>query len=227
MSRNQILLTSALVGLFGIGCASTPPVAPVQEAQRPALSTTAKTPEMNQMTPEMMQEAFKKAGTPGQEHAMLKMYVGTWNTVAKEYMPGSPEPRLTKGVAVLKPVLGGRQIEQVYTAVDKGEKFEGRGMLGYDNVAKKYVSTWVDTMITAQLRDEGVYDAAAKKLVFAGKVNCPVSGDLMETRSVLSAVENNSFTYEMFVKDPSGKEMKAVEVVYTKKGVKAVKPVVK
>ena len=82
--------------------------------------------------------AMKEASTPSEAHTALKAYVGTWKAEIKEWMPGNPEPRLTKGISINKLILGGRFLEQKYVSTAKGEKFEGQGIIGYDNLAKKY-----------------------------------------------------------------------------------------
>ena len=42
--------------------------------------------------------------------------------------------------------------------------FTGMAIEGYDNVKKKFVSSWIDNMGTMILNSEGTYDPAAQDL---------------------------------------------------------------
>lgn len=219
MIRIENTLLAAL--LLGVGCSTSTPTPNDPKDQRPAMATTAQTsaPSTPAMSPEQMMAAMKEASTPGEAHTMLKSYAGTWKASVKEWMPGNPEPRISKGISINKPILGGRFLEQKYTAMTKGEKFEGQGILGYDNLSKKYTSTWIDTMTTAQFSQEGTYDPAAKIITMKGSMVCPMTKKEMPAKTTMTLVDKNSYTFEMYANDPSsGKEFKALEIVYTKAG---------
>ena len=218
MIRIETTLLAAV--LVCVGCSSsTTPTPTDMKDQRPAMSTTAQPAPAPKMTQEQIMAAMKEASTPSEAHTALKAYVGTWKAEVKEWMPGNPEPRLTKGISINKLILGGRFLEQKYVSTAKGEKFEGQGIIGYDNLAKKYTSTWIDTMTTSQFIQDGTYDPSTKIIAMTGSMTCPMTKKDMPAKTTLSMVDKNSYTFEMFAKDPeTGKEFKALEIVYTKAG---------
>ena len=57
-----------------------------------------------------------------------------------------------------------------------GETFNGIGFIGYDNVSKKYVSTWMDTAGTGMMWSTGTMDASGKVLSMKATVNDPSTG---------------------------------------------------
>ena len=58
--------------------------------------------------------------------------------------------------------LGGRFLEERVQSSFMGQPFSGIGYTGYDNVKKKYVSTWMDNMGTMIMVMEGTPDPAGK-----------------------------------------------------------------
>src|SRR5215470_4588351 len=52
---------------------------------------------------------------------------------------------------------------------DVGLGIQGMAVEGYDNVKKKFVSSWIDNMGTAIMISEGTYDAGAKTLTYTAE----------------------------------------------------------
>ena len=102
------------------------------------------------------------AGTPGAAHKNLAGMEGTWTAKVKSWMsPGAP-PMENDGTSESKMALGGRFLEERVQSSFMGQPFSGIGYTGYDNVKKKYVSTWMDNMGTMIMVMEGTPDPAGK-----------------------------------------------------------------
>jgi hypothetical protein len=95
-----------------------------------------------------------------------------------------------------------------------GMPFEGRGVIGYDNVTKKYVGTWYDNMSTGIMRYEGEYDPAKKELVCHGDYVDAVTGETQQSTLISRFVSDDHHVFEMWGPDPSGKKVKWMEIVY-------------
>ena len=180
-------------------------------------SDTAKTAPP-QMTPEQqkMMEAWQKAGTPGPAHAQIATHAGTYDLSIKSWeAPGQP-PTIEKGTAHRAMILDGRVMAENMQSTNHGQPFTGHGMQGYDNVSGKYWGTWNDSMSTGVMVSEGSCDAngACK---FTGSWNDAVSKKKtiahMSTRWTSPTTE----VFEMSAPGPDGKEMKMMEITYTKK----------
>ncbi len=170
-----------------------------------------------QMDPQAMMEEFKKLATPGEPHRQLASLAGTWTTTTKEWMePGKP-PMESAGTAEMKPLLEGRYLQQEYSGSMMGDQpYHGIGISGYDNLTKKYVTTWIDSMGTGIFVMEGTASPDGKTITYKGQHPMP-GGESMTHRAVWKIHDSNSQTFEMYGTHPGGKEMKEMEIVYRRK----------
>ena len=184
-----------------------------------SLSTYAANQEAK-MDPKMMEmmKKYEAAGTPGEQHKVLKETVGSWKTTSQMWHSANAKPETTQGTAHFKMVLDGRWLQQDFSGKAMGKPFKGMGFLGYDNVKGKYVSYWFDSMSTGPMEAEGDYDAATKTLKDKGVMSSPVSPTKTEEmRSEWQMVSKNKMIFSMYGRQPAGgPEFKMMEVVYTK-----------
>lgn len=157
----------------------------------------------------------KEAGTPGAEHAVLNPMVGDWTVSSRHWMKRGAKPEKSTATSTLAWVLDGRFLKQKYKGDWAGQPFDGLGFLGYDKVKKEYVSVWMDSMSTGMSRSAGRYDTAARTIEDEGTFSCPVTGEKeMWFRSVWKIVNDNKLVFNMYTKDPEGKEFRSMELVY-------------
>jgi hypothetical protein len=167
-------------------------------------------------TEEMMKK-MEVAGTPGAPHKALDALVGEWNAEAKFWMTPDAPPSECKGTATVRSIHDGRFVQEEFSGDFMGQPFKGLGITGYDNMKKKYVSTWTDNMSTAIMTTEGTADSSGKKFTFHGKADCPITGEKDKvTKCILRIDSPTKHTFEMH--DPSlGDKSKTGEIVYTRK----------
>jgi len=172
-----------------------------------------------QMTPEQKaeMEAYMKAGTPGAPHQALASSAGSYDLKIKSWRePGGPAMEDT-GTATRAMALDGRVLVEEVNSSMMGTPFNGRGMTGYDNVTGKYWSTWNDTMSTGLMVSEGTCDAQAKTCAFTGGWNDPVKKARVKARMTTRWTSPTTEIFEMYGPGKDGKEMKMMEITYTKK----------
>lgn len=169
------------------------------------------------MDQQAMMEVWKKLAQPGEPHKLFASLAGSWTTQTKEWMePGKP-PLESAGTAETKMLLDGRFLYQEYHAQMMGQPFSGIGIDGYDNVTKKYVTAWIDTMGTGIFFMEGTASADGKTITLKGSHPEP-GGGKMSHRAVWKIQDSNNQTFEMYgTHGHGGKEMKFLEIVYTRK----------
>ena len=169
------------------------------------------------MTPEQKaeMEAYQKAGTPGPQHEALARQAGTYDMVVKSWY-GPPEPTVDKGTATRTMALGGRVLVEEVSSSMQGQPFTGHGMSGYDNVSGKYWSTWNDSMSTGLMTSEGTCDDAGS-CTFTGGWNDPVKKTRISSRMTSKWTSPTTEVFEMYAPGPDGKEMKMMEITYTKR----------
>lgn len=168
------------------------------------------------MDPQAMMELWKQVATPGEPHKLFTSLAGSWTTTSKEWMePGKP-PTESTGTAEMKMLLGGRFLYQEYNAQMMGQPFSGIGIDAYDNLTKKYVTAWIDSMGTGIFTMEGTASADGKTITLKGSHPEP-GGGRMTHRAVWTIKDANTQTFEMYGAHGKGKEMKMLEITYTRK----------
>lgn len=169
------------------------------------------------MDQQAMMELWQKLAQPGEPHKLFAGIAGNYTTHTKEWMePGKP-PVEADGTAESKMLLDGRFLYQEYHGSMMGQPFSGIGIDGYDNVTKKYVTAWIDTMGTGIFIMEGTASADGKTITLKGSHPEP-GGGKMSHRAVWKIIDNNSQTFEMYgTHGHGGKEMKFLEILYTRK----------
>lgn len=169
-----------------------------------------------QMDPQAMMEVYMKLATPGEPHKLFAGLAGSWTTQTKEWMePGKPPTEAT-GSADLKMLLGGRFLQQEYNSTMMGQPYTGMGITAYDNLRKKYVSTWIDSMGTGIFTMEGTASADGKTITLKGQHAEPGGGQ-MTHRAVWKIVDDHTQTFDMYGAHGHSKETKMMEIVYTRK----------
>ena len=172
------------------------------------------------MPPEM--EAMMKAAQPGEFHAKLKPLAGKWTFTTKFRMsPDQPWEEST-GKGEKKWAMGGRYLFEEVKAnpsekdAEMGGPFEGFGIIGYDNVSKKYFNVWADNMGTGIMTSTGTIDSSGKTITYTGEYNCPMIGREKTVKSIQKIVGDDKVVFEMYDKGPDGKEFMNLEVTYTR-----------
>jgi hypothetical protein len=166
-------------------------------------------------TPEQMMAIMAKYGTPGPEHAKLKTMEGAFDAdVTMQMMPDAP-PQTSKGKMKNTMILDGRYLMGEYEGEMMGQPFKGLVISGYDRYAKKYTSTWVDSMSTLAMNSEGTADDAGK-ITLKCTFDCPITQGKRTSKEVLTINSPDSHTMEMFDTGPDGKEFKSMTIKYTR-----------
>jgi hypothetical protein len=160
-------------------------------------------------------EAVMKAGTPGENHKKLDPIVGSWTFTIKMWMDPSKEPTESKGTCANKWIFDGRYIEETIKGDFGGMEFIGRGVIGYDNTQKKYVSTWIDSMSTGIMMTTGTASTDGKTFTFGGDEICPATEEKLKVRMVMKIISKDKHESEYY-QTRAGKESKTMHIVYSR-----------
>ncbi len=160
-------------------------------------------------------EMMQKAATPGDAHKKLEPVVGTFEAKVKMWMDPSKPPEESTGTSENTWVLGNRFVQMKYEGTMMGQPFSGMGFQGYDNVSKKYVGSWMDTMSTGMMTSTGTMTGNVMKAT--DTMSDPMSGKAMKTTSQVTVADNDHHTMEMWGPGPDGKNYKMMEITYTRK----------
>ncbi|MDR4463062.1 MAG: DUF1579 domain-containing protein [Nitrospira sp.] len=162
-----------------------------------------------------MMELWKQAATPGEPHKQFATLTGSWTTQTKEWMePGKP-PTESAGTAEMKMLLDGRFLYQEYHGQMMGQPFNGIGIDAYDNIRKKYVTAWIDTMGTGIFIMEGTASPDGKTITLKGSHPEPGGGQ-MSHRAIWTLIDADHQTFDMYGSHHGQKETKMMEITYTR-----------
>lgn len=187
------------------------PAQPGKKAEMPAMPAGFSEADM---------KACMEAGIPGPMHEHLKSGVGMWKGEMMHWMAPGTEPMKTEMTTTITSLMDGRFV-QIET---KGEMpgmgmFHGMGINGYDNVAQKFQSTWIDNMGSTMMVGTGELSSDKKTLTWEYTYTCPITKKAAKMREVETFTGKDTMKLEMFGADPkSGKEFKMMEGNFTRTG---------
>ena len=206
-SRFRILMVHALV-LGAVALVAT--AAPA--ADRPRKGTASSAAKAAPAPDPAMAEMLKLAA-PGAAHEKLKGMEGKWKAVQKSWSaPG--EPTVSEGVSENRMVMGGRFLEQRYTATSMGQPYEGYGLTGYDNRKGEYTMFWIDNLATSMMTGGGSLDAASGELTLMSTGEGP-DGKPTQFKLVTRMTDANHHVFTMYAV-VEGKEQLMMEIAYTR-----------
>ena len=179
--------------------------------------------------PQEMMKQMMEMSKLNENHKLLSEMNGNWNFAIKMWMNPDPnaKPQESKGSATRKDIMGGRYVMMDVTGKMqmpgedgkmKDMQFKGMGIEGYDNVKKKFVSSWIDNMGTGIQFSEGAYDPATKTFTYTSEVEM-MPGMKTPVREVIKVPDNNHMTLEWY-ENRGGQEKKTMEIAYTRAGKK-------
>ena len=221
MSRTK-LLSLTVVAACGLAACWTVLADPPKDAKKtdkPAAAAAA--PGEPQLPPGWTKEdfaAFIAAATPGKMHEHLKQDVGVWSGKNTMWPAPGADPIVTDATTTVTALYDGR----FFRADIKGEMpglgpYDGLMISGYDNVAKKFVATWIDNVSTTIAQGEGELSKDGKTLTWTFTCSCPLQEKPMKMRQVETVTGPGKKTLAMFGPEPkSGKEYKMMQIEMTK-----------
>ena len=110
------------------------------------------------------QDTFQPS-VPEKEHAFLQKFVGNWETSMAATF-GPDQPAVTCTGKITGKMLGGLWLVNEMESTMVGQTVKGLQTVGFDPQKKKYVGTWVDSMMnymwsyTGTVKDEELTLAA-------------------------------------------------------------------
>lgn len=172
---------------------------------------------MADMDKDAIMKAWMQAATLGENHKALARFVGDWEIGTKSWMDGPQSaPTVSKGTVETRWLMDGRWLIDKVTAEMMGQPFNGASLTGYDNVKKKYVGIWLDSMSTTMMTMEGNFVDPATLVMF-GRYDDPASGEHDRLQRFVTRIEGED-RHVMTIHELSGsvEGMLMMEIAYTR-----------
>ena len=161
-------------------------------------------------------EALMKAATLSPQQQYLTRRAGDWTFTWRIWMaPGQPPAEAT-GTMHAETSFGGRYLESHWAGELWGKPFQVRATDAWDDTANKFVSISVE-IGAGMAMAMGTCNDALTSCNYSGPFWQVANGQQNTFRSVITWNGDDSFTTEVFGKDPDGFEAKFVEIVATRK----------
>jgi len=164
-------------------------------------------------------EIYKRFASPGENHKFLDYFVGQWESSQKIWMEPGGEPLIRNQEISVESLFGGR-FTKAHIKI-KGEilgmSIEAFVITGYDNYKKQFASVTFGNSGTDFVLMYGTLDNTGKIRTDTGYVDDVVTGESVKLKGVTTLINNDTYTYEMFQTDSQGKELKYMEITYTRK----------
>jgi hypothetical protein len=163
------------------------------------------------------------AGMPGmpawtqltEEHAGLKKMVGDWTAESKFWIAPGQDPMVSKATASAKLIFGGRFLQMDYRGDMMGQPFNGLLHVGFDTIAKDFVSVWMDNMSPIVSVSRGPMKGGVIQL--AGRDPEWMTGKMQDAWMNIRWLNDDQYVLEMWGPAPDGTKQKGGEIVYTRK----------
>lgn len=142
---------------------------------------------------------------PEPEHEFLKKFAGTWKSNAECFM-GEGKPPMKTESTIKARMIGPFWVVSEIDGVAGGATVKAMQTIGFDADKKKYVGTWVDSMLGYLWHYEGTLDESGKKLVLETTgPNFMTGKGTSKFRDVYEFKDDDSVLATSFVQDENGK----------------------
>jgi len=167
---------------------------------------------------ELTPSTWSSLGKPGPSHRLLELFVGSWTTATR--MVSDPQASKQKhvGKSRISWILGNRFISEEFEGTMLDLSFQGIGIMGYDNGARRYSSVWADSISTALVSSSGRYFAEQNRFEFLGEVYDPLQSRTRSVRTTIDIVSNNEYVVSTYEPSATGDEVKTLEIRYERAG---------
>ena len=208
-----MVVVALLIGSVSLVAAQNPPPT-VRQAPKPkpkgAPAPAPPSPEQS------LENNWKAAATPGEEHKILAELAGRWKARVMVRVNPDRVSEESDGTSEGTMIMGGRYVQLIHKGTLNGQPFEGEMVIGYDNIAKKYVGQWIDNMGTSIVHYDGTFDKRLRRLFMGARFVDPMTRQPVKVRAITTFVDPNNWTYEEFSTPDGGKEWQSLKITFTK-----------
>ena len=162
-------------------------------------------------------KALDNAMNPGEAQKKLEPLVGSFDVKILTWVDPSKPPSESMAVAISKWELGDRYIQTMLAGFVAGEPFDAIGYAGYDNVAKKYVVTYMDSGSTGMEWYSGTMSPDGMSATLTATTHDAVTRKPEKVEMRLMQTPDGNHVMNLWKADKGGKMAKILEFQYTRK----------
>jgi hypothetical protein len=153
----------------------------------------------------------------GPEHKILKSLEGDYDAKVVFFTVDPKGPVEFAGTMTRTMILNENFLQESFKGKLPNGEFLGLGMIGYDSLKQKYVTTWFDNLQDSTAQMQGTYDAKTKTFTTTCE-DVDASGRKMKSRDVLRIVSDDEQVFQKWWEtDGPEKARKVIEITYTRR----------
>lgn len=154
---------------------------------------------------------------PEKEHEWLQQLAGEWDTHGKAETPPGQPPFECFGTETIRGI-GGLWIVAEGEAHAMGMTVTSQLTLGYDPVQKKFIGTWIDSMINHMWRYEGTLDETGTRLTLLTEgPNVMVPGATAKYKEILELKSKDEKRFTSYMQAEGGEWVKLMTATAKRK----------
>jgi len=183
-----------------------------------SVSAQEKNQEMTEEQKRMM-ELWKKYTFPCEQHKHIEYFVGEWQSIIKTWPEPGKEPNVRTQEIKVESFFDGRftRAHIKTEASDLGMLFETIVINGYDNYKQEFFSITLSKQRTDYYLTTGKLDETGKTRTDTAVRTDIFTGEQYRVKAITNIINQDKYTYEYYRIDPAGKEVKEMEITYTRK----------
>jgi hypothetical protein len=167
--------------------------------------------------PETLMGRVMKLAAPGEPHKELARHAGNWAVTWKVRQGPQAPWEEASGESRIEMALGGRFLVEDTSAQFGGVPWQGRMLLGYDNLKKRYVSAWIDSFGTGIVTFEGTADAVGKVITLEGEIADPLTPQGRPVKVVTAMLDGDRMAMKLWDTGPDGEMYQSMEASYQRR----------
>ncbi len=177
-----------------------------------------KNQEMSEEQKKMM-ESWKKYTFPCEQHKHIEYFVGEWQSIIKSWNEPGKEPMVRTQEIRVESFFEGRftRAHIKTDASDLGMILETMVINGYDNFKQEFFSITLSSQRTDYYLTTGKLDGTGKIRTDTAVRTDIFTGEPYRVKAITTIINQDKYTYEYYRIDLEGKEVKEMEITYTRK----------
>lgn len=154
--------------------------------------------------------------TPEAYHAALTRMSGTWDVRITEWTGPRASPVRGQAEADIALAVGERFLEETLSGHLGGAPFLARGLTGYDDIAGRVESVWLDSRVDAMTTLHGSLTLPGDEFRLDGAGVDPTTGAHADLRQNVRILSPDEFVVTLYT-HRDGHDVKTMERIYSRK----------
>lgn len=159
---------------------------------------------------------YERLATIGEEHKWMGNFVGKWKTTSKVLLKPNTPVIETAGTSEFKLLMDGRFLIESNSSTGAQGNSTGMGVIGFNNVTKKYERVWFDSRSTAMVKSEGDYAKDRDEILWTDQWTDPGAAQITKTTSSLRRLNDKQFVFTQSITLPNNEAFVGLVIQYQK-----------